>query len=612
MRIATASLNQTPLDWNRNADNIRCALEWTRKQNTMVICLPELCIPSVGCGRHFKRRKVLDKSLDILFELLPELKDMIVTLGLPLEFEGNIFNAVCLAVDGKPFGFQLKTNFSDGNLTELGWFRPWPRHQHTTFELNGETYKIGDLSFEFNLNESKTFHVAVEIGEPDWNTPQAPAASQRQKVDLLLNPAASCFSFEKHARRLRFAETVTKEHHSIHAVANYVGNESGPLIYDGGSFIAANGKIVAATPRFSYHDAQVAAATLDSENTPSDTVTDSFGKEDELSRAVPLGMLDYLRKSGAKGFALSISGGADSASLAAFTSLGILFAQQELGTDGFSQQFGFVPGVTEAKTPQEILNKMLVCFYQGSKNSSETTRNAAETVAVNLGAEFHELRIDRFVDDYVDLVSKSLGRELTWEQDAIALQNIQARVRVPSAWLFANAGSRILLATGNRSEGTLGYTTMDGDTCGSVGPIAGVDKTFLRNWIRWMQTVGPEVGRKRVTFSFLHVISDQQPTAELYPGQTDEGDLMPYTVLNRIEQLGLAQNKPETEILSILKQEFTEFSETELTEWIDRFYKIWMRNQWKRTRYAMGFHLDDSTLTGDAWRQFPVLAGKDD
>ena len=77
---------------------------------------------------------------------------------------------------------------------------------------------------------------------------------------------------------------------------------------------------------------------------------------------------------------------------------------------------------------------------------------------------------------------------LTWESDDVALQNIQARVRAPGVWLLANLRDALLLSTSNRSEAAVGYATMDGDTCGGLSPIAGIDKAFLRRWLRWLET----------------------------------------------------------------------------------------------------------------------------
>ena len=109
-----------------------------------------------------------------------------------------------------------------------------------------------------------------------------------------------------------------------------------------------------------------------------------------------------------------------------------------------------------------------------------------------LHATWYELDVDGVVQDYVSMVSQAIDRELTWEHDDLALQNIQARARGPSAWLLTNIAGALLLATSNRSEAAVGYATMDGDTCGGVSPIAGIDKNFLRQWLRWMETDGPD------------------------------------------------------------------------------------------------------------------------
>lgn len=646
MQIASASLNQTPLDWNRNADNIRCALEWAKKQGTMLLCLPELCISSVGCGQHFKRPGVIEKSMDVLKELLPDMKGMIVAVGLPLEFQGFVFNTVCMVLDGKPLGFQCKTSFVNGPINELLWFRPWTRGHYIPFELDGEAYKLGDMSFEFKINEEKTLHVAVEVGEPDWQTHALGPIKEGRKIDLLFNPMASPFSFEKHQKRLKYASESTSKHHFVHVFSNYIGNESGPLIYDGGSFIAQEGCILAQTPRFSYHDAQVCLGEVDlafvkpstnelkdEENVEEgankqiakpkneqpeiklnlvDVESDNFAKEEEFGRAVPLGMLDYLRKSGAKGFAISFSGGADSAALAVLVSLGIQSAWFELGKDGFLSEFNFVPEIETIQTPKEAVAKFLTCFYQRTRNSSETTRNAAKNVAEELGAEFYEFDIDPMVEQYLSTLSKALNRQFDWKTDDIALQNIQARVRVPSAWFIANLKGALLLATGNRSEAVLGYTTMDGDTSGCLAPVGGIDKAFLRSWLAWMEKDGMKIGGKTVAMSFLSVITSQTPTAELRPpeySQTDEDDMMPYPVLNRIEQLGPMRGKSQTEIQKTLKEEYPNESDETIKIWIERFYHRWRGNLWKRKRYALSFHLDDDYLSSDDWSRFPALFG---
>src|SRR6185503_12007231 len=110
------------------------------------------------------------------------------------------------------------------------------------------------------------------------------------------------------------------------------------------------------------------------------------------------------------------------------------------------------------------------------------------------------------------LVSDAIGRKLCWNEDDLALQNIQARVRGPSVWLLANLKNALLLSTSNRSEAAVGYATMDGDTCGGLSPIAGIDKAFLRHWLSWLETTGPD---NLYSIPALATINCQAPTAEL-------------------------------------------------------------------------------------------------
>ena len=217
--------------------------------------------------------------------------------------------------------------------------------------------------------------------------------------------------------------------------------------------------------------------------------------------------------------------------------------------------------------------------------------------------------IDDLVEDYSSKVENFLGRTLTWDRDDLALQNIQARVRGPSVWMLANVKGALLLATSNRSEAAVGYATMDGDTCGGLSPIAGIDKAFLRHWLRWLEKEGPE-GVHPVPA--LAAVNGLTPTAELRPKettQTDEADLMPYEVLDPIERAAIRDKQTPVEIFRLMRAQFPQFSIEQLHTWVERFFRLWCRNQWKRERYAPSFHLDDENLDPKTWCRFPILSG---
>src|SRR5690606_23888652 len=154
---------------------------------------------------------------------------------------------------------------------------------------------------------------------------------------------------------------------------------------------------------------------------------------------------------------------------------------------------------------------LLTTVYQSTRNNSPVTRAAARAVAEAISARHLELDVDELVERYVGLAEGALGRKLVWERDDIALQNVQARVRAPSVWLLANVSGALLLSTSNRSEAAVGYATMDGDTAGSLSPIAGVDKAFLRRFLVWLERTGPDgLG----PIPALAAVNAQTPTAE--------------------------------------------------------------------------------------------------
>jgi NAD+ synthase (glutamine-hydrolysing) len=324
---------------------------------------------------------------------------------------------------------------------------------------------------------------------------------------------------------------------------------------------------------------------------------------EEFARAVALGLYDYLRKSKAKGFALSLSGGADSAACALLVRLMAELGSRELGWPAFSRSLGM-----DAPDLKAAMPTLLRTLYQATVNSSDTTRRAAAQVAQAVGSAHAEVDIQPLYEGYKKMAEGVLGRGLAFPQDDLALQNLQARVRSPAIWALANAEGRLLLATNNRSEGAAGYTTMDGDTSGGLAPVAGMGKHQLRDWLRWMEKKGLEgLG----PWPALAAVNAQAPTAELRPleqQQTDEADLMPYEALDAIERAAVAQHLSPKQVLESVAQPLAKYSAAERKAWVLRFFRLWSASQWKRERLAPSFHLDDHNVDPRSWTRFPILS----
>ena len=644
LKVAAAVLNQTPLDWDGNQQRIVAAIEQARSEKVSLLCLPEMCICGYGCEDTFHAPGVQQTCLDVLGELVPCTSGMFVCFGLPLLYRNGLFNAVCVAVDGEIRGFVAKRYLAgDGLHYEPRWFNPWPNGMSDEITIDRITYPMGDVFFDCS-----GIKVGLEVCEDAWAAQRPGAALAYRGVDLILNPSASHFAFGKLDIRKRYVLEGSRAFSVSYVYANLVGNESGRAIFDGGAMIATAGKLVACGPRFTYTDYHITSAVVDIDLTRmNQSRTHSFRpnfdddealcvdvdfdlpehplvqqqlvqppweesphlKFEEFSRSVSLALFDYMRKSQSRGFVVSLSGGADSSACACLVASMIRFALAELGNKGLKERLDYWSELSSCDSFEALMTLHLLCVYQGTKNSSDTTRDAAKAVAEALHAEFMELDVDTLVDTYVGMIAGAVGRPLTWETDDTALQNIQARVRGPSVWFLANLRDALLVATSNRSEAAVGYATMDGDTCGGISPIAGIDKAFLRQWLRWLETEGPDGLRP---IPALAAVNAQQPTAELRPpdaAQTDEGDLMPYTLLDFIERRAVRDKMMPVEIYRVMQLEYPDYSGEQLRAWIERFFRLWSRNQWKRERYAPSFHVDDENLDPKSWCRFPILSG---
>lgn len=645
LKIAAGVLNQTPLDWLGNRENILAAIASARSEQVGVLCLPELCITGYGCEDAFHSSGVHATALEMLQSIVPETKGIAVSVGLPVTYAGGVFNVAALLVDGRIAGFVGKQHLAgDGIHYEPRWFKAWPAGVRGEIEINGFQYPIGDVLFDVG-----GIRIGFEICEDAWvgNRPGGNLASKG--TDIILNPSASHFAFGKHAVRQRFVLEGSRAFNVTYVYANLVGNESGRAIFDGDAMIASGGQMQAVGKRFSYRSTVLTTAIVNIDVTrmararsgsfepeidgdESDVIQMPIDfptvgpavekpereswmagvtvKEEEFTRAVCLGLFDYMRKSHSRGFVVSLSGGCDSASVVALIATMFKLANTELGFEDLLDRIGlFASDVNKPSEVRELVQRLLTTVYQSTKNSGPVTRSAAMEVATAVNATHYEFDVDGIVDAYRKIVSSAIGEKLTWEKHDITLQNIQARVRSPGVWMLANLNNALLISTSNRSEAAVGYATMDGDTSGGLSPIAGIDKAFLRKWLIWMEQQGPnEIG----AIPALNSVNQQQPTAELRPledNQTDEDDLMPYDVLDLIERLAIRDKMMPIEVFDQIVTEFPNYERGQLGKWVIRFFRLWCRNQWKRERYAPSFHLDDENLDPKTWCRFPILSG---
>lgn len=597
IKIAGATVNQTPLDWKGNLDRILNAITEAKSQNVELLCFPELAITGYGSEDLFLSYWYPQKAVAQLSILAPLCTDITVAVGLPVRIRDKVYNAVAVIENAELKGFVAKQFLAiDGIHYEFRWFTPWEANRVIDVEVNGQMIPFGDLTFSH-----KGIRYGFEICEDAWRAENRPGYRLKDRnVDLIFNPSASHFAMGKTLARKELIEKSSDILDCFYCYVNLLGNEAGRMIFDGEILLAKSGQLISRNQLLSFQDFQVIPFFLEDKK---QVVAPVQAKEWEFVQASALALFDYLRKSKSKGFVLSLSGGADSSTIALLVAEMVKRGMGELGLDKFVEKLGIQFSSKTENPEMELVGELLTTAYQGTMNSSEDTFNSAKTLAESLGAKFYSWTIDEEVDSYTKKIETAIGRKLTWEQDDITLQNIQARTRSPIIWMLANLNNALLLSTSNRSEGDVGYTTMDGDTSGSIAPIAGVDKHFIRQWLIWAESTLDRPG--------LATVNSLSPSAELRPlerTQTDEKDLMPYSVIVEIERLAIRDRRSPVDVFLLLKDELR-LEDAILKEYIKKFFRLWSRNQWKRERLAPAFHLDEFNIDPKTWYRFPILSG---
>ena len=654
IKVAAAALNQIPLDWNGNYIRIIEAINLAVEQSVSLLCLPELCITGYSLEDMFFSREIHKKAIDYLNKIANYINDcgydITVSVGLPFFLDGALYNVAALVNQYGILGLVPKQNLAnDGVHYESRWFKPGPVGISIIVSLGDKTVDFGDLIFDFD-----GIKVGFEICEDLWVANRPGSLLAQKGVDIILNPSASHFAFGKHETREGLVVESSRAYKCTYVYSNLLGNEAGRVIFEGDTFIASGGKLIASGPRMSFKDIVLTTAIIDTDHTKTlqamngsfhsilaDKSKDDYevirsripltpvsgyneydnllkaeklSKYDEFIFAESLGLFDYMRKSHSNGYVISMSGGVDSAVCAALIQYMCRRGIKQLGEEKFIEK-----SELKLDSNKTIISQMLTCIYQGTENSSEYTLNAAKTASEGIGATFMNFNVNDIMNNYINLVQSNIGRELNWQTDDIALQNIQARIRVPGLWMIANIKQALLICTSNRSESAVGYCTADGDLSGSIAPLAGIDKAFLLEWIKEVHFW--HTGNEGIDYygssswtECLDLVVNSVPTAELRPAedeQSDEKDLMNYEVLDQIERLAILEKKMPQEVLqSLLMDNPKGYTLIQLKEWTNKFFRLWQRNQFKRDKMPPSFMLDDECLDPKSWCRYPLLSAK--
>ena len=520
MKVGFAQLNLTVGDLRGNSEKIFQSYERFAAAGADLVITPELAITGYPPQDLVFKSRFVPETLEILEKLHERVGKAALLVGFVDRNKGKgkpFHNAAALLVRDQPIRKAYKSLLPTYDVfDEDRYFQPAASVE--PFELNGK--KIG-----------------ITICEDIWTEHYLPRPLYdceptrsliEQGADVIVNLSASPFTLRKPSVRYEMVASLARTYRRPIFYCNMVGGND-QLVFDGNSIaVNASGSLIAQLPAFREHEQII--------DPDSSEVIEFHEKpiSEELFAALSLGLRDYLTKCGFKSAVLGLSGGIDSAVVAAI-------AVEALGKDN----------VTGVSMP--------------SQYSSRGSVDDAKKLAENLGIRLLHIPIaETFA------VFKSQFKEIfAGLPENETEENMQPRLRAMTLMALSNKFGHLVLSTGNKSELSVGYCTIYGDMAGGLAVISDVPKTMIYELARW-------INRKREVIPRSTI--DKAPSAELKPNQKDQDTLPPYEILDEILRLYVEDNLSARDIIGRGLDE-------KIVRWVQRRVDL---NEYKREQAAPG------------------------
>jgi NAD+ synthase (glutamine-hydrolysing) len=519
MRLALAQINTTVGDLDGNRERILQAIAEARGAEADLLLLPELAVTSYPPEDLLLRPGFIRAAEESLQEIARETHGLVALVGFP-HFDRDLYNACAVCADGEVKAVYRKRFLPNyGVFDEDRYFAP--ARDLLLLELGGTL-------------------VGPTICEDMWQ-PGPPATELALAgAQLLTNISASPFHTLRDREREEMFATRARDNACFVAFCNAVGGQD-ELIFDGHSLVLdEEGHVLARAPGFEeallvvdidpadavgrrLRDVRRRALARERGVVPDVPVVqlgdcrshddriepflaEQLGELEQMRLALELGLRDYVGKNGFSDVVVGVSGGIDSALTAAL-------AVEALGSD------------------------RVHCVSMPSRYSSEATRGDARRLAENLGTDFRELSINSAADDFDAILAESFaGREADLTEE-----NLQARIRGVLLMALSNKFGWLVVATGNKSELSVGYATLYGDMAGGFALLKDVFKTDV---FRLARHLNERAGRELIPATTI----ERPPSAELRDDQLDEHSLPPYPDLDRVLEAYVEQDRSREEL----------------------------------------------------------------
>ncbi len=568
IRIALAQINPRMGDIAGNTAKIINYIEQARSQGADIIALPELAITGYPPEDLLLKPQFISANLKALDEIIAASKGITTMVGF-VDKTTDIHNAAAVIYDGELKGVYHKTY-----LPNYGVFDDY------------RYFKAGETAPIFQLGDVL---IGVNICEDIWYPGGPTQVQSLAGAHIIVNVSASPYHSAKGGDRERMLATRAEDNAVVLAYVNLVGGQD-ELVFDGDSLVfdergglIARGKVFEEELIFAdintekvfrerLHDPRRRQERVDvfSEGMRAEKIvlaekyeTKSHGKiesaiaprlsrAEETYKALVLGTRDYVRKNGFERVVIGLSGGVDSAIVACI-------AADALGTD------------------------KVRCVFMPTRYSSSESGRDAKLLAENLGVQYEEIAIEDTFRQYLEMLKPVFAGT----QMGIAEENLQARIRGNILMAISNKFGALVLSTGNKSETSVGYSTLYGDMCGGLTVIKDVPKMLVYELCYY-------VNQRGVAAVIPEYIITRPPSAELRDDQKDQDSLPPYEILDAILEMYVEQ---DMSIEAIIAEGFNE----ETVRWVVRSVDI---NEYKRRQAAPGIKVTTRAFGRD--RRMPI------
>jgi len=577
IRLGLAQINCIVGDLEGNAAKILKYINEGRAKRVDIIVFPEMTVTGYPPEDLLLKPRFIEDNISKIHNIAAGCEDITAVVGFanrdgPFSPElkkggesSAIFNSAAVISGG-----QIKKVYNKIILPNYGVF-----DEKRYFKEGSccDVFSFDDLVF------------GVNICEDIWHG-NGPAKVQASAglVELIININASPFHSGKHCLRERIVAKRALESNATIVYVNMVGGQD-ELVFDGGSMVMSSaGDLIARGPQFeeTLQIVDIETEGKSKKERSNDTmsvggkpvchklckldgelkhnkesipgfITPYLDPIEEIYKALVLGTGDYVKKSGFKKVIIGLSGGIDSALTAAIA--------------------------TDALGPESVMG-----IAMPSRYSSSGSIDDARSLAENMNISFDVIFIEEVFKSFLGLLEPLFEG---YEED-VAEENLQARIRGNILMALSNKFGRMVLTTGNKSELSVGYTTLYGDMAGGFCVLKDVPKTLVYKLAKYVNEAAES---ERIPVSSI----TKPPSAELRPDQTDQDSLPSYEILDKILQMYV---EDELSFLEIVSSGFEEAVVEKIIQMVDR-------NEYKRRQAAPGVKITPRAFGRD--RRMPLV-----